>query len=116
MATTKDINSRAGATNETGFGTNSSYSGGRFYNKDGTPNLRVGGVSFLQKLSLYNTMLKMSGHKFLAIILLFYFAINLLFTGIYLLLGPGNLAGAEDPGALNKFWEAFSLVYKQFLL
>jgi inward rectifier potassium channel len=107
MATTKDINSRAASTNQTGFGTNSSYSGGRFYNKDGTPNLQVDGVSFLQKLSLYKTILKMSGSKFLAIILLFYFAINLFFTGIYLSLGPGNLGGTEDPGALNEFWEAF---------
>jgi inward rectifier potassium channel len=107
MPTTKDINSRAASTNETGFGTNSAYSGGRFYNKDGAPNLRVEGVSFMEKFSLYNTMLKMSGGKFIAVILLFYFAINVLFSSVYILLGPGNLGGADDIDALNRFWEAF---------
>lgn len=107
MATINKINSRATSTNETGFGTNSAYSGGRFYNKDGTPNLQVQGVGFFKRISPYKTLLKMPGLKLLGIILLFYFAINLLFTGIYLALGDGNLGGAEDPVELNKFWEAF---------
>ncbi len=101
MATIKKINSRATSTNETGFGTNSAYSGGRFYNRDGTPNLKVHGVGFFQKISLYNILLKMPGFKLLGIILLFYFAINLLFTGIYLTLGDVNLGGADDPVELN---------------
>jgi inward rectifier potassium channel len=107
MATSKKINSRATATNESGFGTNSEYSGGRFYHKDGTPNLRVNGITFLERLSMYNTLLKISRGHLLTLILLFYFAINLFFTIIYLSLGPGNLGGAEDTNALSAFWEAF---------
>ncbi len=109
MATIRKINSRAVSTNQTGFGTNSEYSGGRFYNKDGTPNVEVNGVGFFKKISLYNTLLKISGIKLFAIILLFYFAINLSFAGIYLALGPGNLGGGDssDPATLNRFWEAF---------
>lgn len=107
MATIKKINSRATSTNETGFGTNSAYSGGRFYNKNGTPNVEVRGIGFFKKISLYKTLLKMGGGRLLAVILLFYFAINLLFTGIYLTLGPGNLGGADDSSSLSIFWEAF---------
>jgi len=107
MATIRKINSRAISTNETGFGTNSAYSGGRFYNKDGTPNVEVDGVGFLKKISLYNTLLKMSGIKLFAVILIFYFVINLTFSGIYLALGPGNLGGADNDSTLNNFWEAF---------
>jgi inward rectifier potassium channel len=107
MATIRKIDSRAISTNETGFGTNSEYSGGRFYNKDGTPNVEVDGVGFLKKISLYNTLLKMSGIKLFAVILIFYFVINLTFSGIYLALGPGNLGGADNDSTLNNFWEAF---------
>jgi inward rectifier potassium channel len=105
MATLRKINSKAKSTIETGFGTNGTYNGGRFFNKDGHANLQVQGISFLKRLSLYNAMLKMSARKFLAIILLFYFAINLTFTGIYLSLGPGNLGGADT--SVGEFWEAF---------
>jgi inward rectifier potassium channel len=109
MATIRKINSRAVSTNETGFGTNSAYSGGRFYNKDGTANVQVDGVGFFKKLSLYKALLNMSGSALFSIILLFYFGINLSFAGIYLALGPDNLGGGDSGGAdgLNKFWEAF---------
>jgi inward rectifier potassium channel len=107
MATLRRINSKAKSTIETGFGTNSAYNGGRFFNKDGDANIKVHGISFLRRLSLFNLMLKMSGTKFLAIILLFYVVINVAFTAIYLGLGPSNLGGADDTGALNRFWEAF---------
>lgn len=106
MASGKKINARAASTNSTGFGTNSAYSGGRFYNKDGSPNMHVHGVSFFKRLSLYKTMQKMPRGKFLAVILLSYLAINLTFTAIYLSLGTGHLGGG-DVGTLSKFWEAF---------
>jgi inward rectifier potassium channel len=107
MATLRKINSRAKSTIETGFGTNSAYNGGRFFNKDGDPNLQVRGISFLRRISLYRTLQKMPGPKFVTVILLFYFAINLSFTAIYLSLGPNNLGGADQTGPLTPFWEAF---------
>lgn len=107
MSVRDKINKRAASTNETGFGTNSAYSGGRFYNKDGTPNMHVQGVGFFKALSLYKTMQVMPRGKFLFIILVSYLSINLLFTFIYLSLGPDHLGGAVNTGALSQFWEAF---------
>ena len=101
------INTKALSTNDTGFGTNSANSGGRFYNKDGSPNIRVHGVSFLKRISLYRSLQQMPRGKFLAIIFLSYLLINLLFTLIYLSLGSDHLGGIDDTGALNKFWAAF---------
>jgi inward rectifier potassium channel len=107
MATLRKINSRAKSTIETGFGTNSAYNGGRFFNKDGEPNLKVRGIGFLRRISLYRLLQKMPVSKFIIVILLFYFAINLTFTAIYLSLGPNNLGGVDATGALTPFWEAF---------
>jgi inward rectifier potassium channel len=106
MAKTK-FNSRAASTIESGFGINSSYSAGRFYNKDGTPNLSVQGVNFLQRFSLYNSMLNYSKAKFLLIIICFYVGVNFLFAFIYLIAGIDHLGGIEQETEIGKFWEAF---------
>jgi inward rectifier potassium channel len=106
MAKTK-FNTRATSTIESGFGSNSNYNAGRFYNKDGSPNISVKGVGFLQRFSLYHSMLNYSRAKFLFIILSFYLAVNLFFAFIYLIIGIGNLGGIEQETEIGKFWEAF---------
>ncbi|HEX8334481.1 MAG TPA: ion channel [Segetibacter sp.] len=106
MAKTK-INTRAASTIESGFGTNSSYSAGRFYNKDGSPNLSVKGINFLQRFSIYNSLLNFSTARFLCIILCFYLAVNLLFAFIYLIAGIEHLGGIEQETEIGKFWESF---------
>lgn len=106
MAKTK-FNTRAASTIESGFGSNSSYSAGRFYNKDGSPNISVKGVKFLKRFSIYNAMLNFSTTKFLLVILSFYVAVNLGFAFIYLLVGVEHLGGIEQDNVIGKFWEAF---------
>jgi inward rectifier potassium channel len=101
------VNTRAASTIESGFGTNSSYSAGRFYNKDGSPNLSVKGINILQRSSIYNSLLNFSTAKFLGIILCFYLAVNLLFAFIYLLAGIEHLGGIEQQTEIGKFWESF---------
>jgi inward rectifier potassium channel len=107
MALNKNINTRSAITHETGLGTNSNYSGGRFYNKDGSPNISVTGVGFFDRFSLYQTMLKISTQKFLLFILLFYLLVNLLFAFIYLIVGTEHIGGLEQKTDIGKFWEAF---------
>ena len=107
MAFLKKINTTAASNNQTGFGTNGANSGGRFVNKDGSANIKVQGVQFLKRLSLYRSMQQMSRGRFLAIILLSYISINLFFTLIYLSLGTSRLGGLDESESLNQFWAAF---------
>jgi inward rectifier potassium channel len=107
MSLLKKLNARATDTNQTGFGTNSEYSGGRFYNKNGSPNMGLKGIGLLESFSIYNTMLKVKSWKFFTIILCFYGLVNLLFAGLYMLVGAEHLGGMEGTSDLKRFWEAF---------
>jgi inward rectifier potassium channel len=107
MPFSKKLNNRASSTDATGFGTNSNYSGGRFYNKDGSPNISVQGVKYLEGVSTYNAMLNYSSRKFLFIVLSFYLLVNLLFAFIYFLVGTEHLGGMEQDTELGRFGEAF---------
>jgi inward rectifier potassium channel len=107
MAKSWHSNTKASTTNETGFGTNSTYSGGRFYRKNGSANLTVKGVQFWEKFSLYNRMLQLSSLKFIGTVVLFYFVTNVLFAVVYLLVGIEHLGGISEHTPIGQFWEAF---------
>jgi inward rectifier potassium channel len=91
----------------TGFGTNSSSTGGRFINKDGQPNVIKKGVGLLERHSWYHTMLAMKAGKFLLLIFVIYISINLVFAGIYYMIGTDHLTIARDSSPLHKFSEVF---------
>jgi inward rectifier potassium channel len=93
--------------NDTGFGSNVNSFGGRFINRDGTFNLRREGISPFRKTSIYQKMLSVPAWRFILIILVFYFAINIFFTGVYLLLGPGQLQGIIARDGWAKIKEVF---------
>ncbi len=101
------INSRAAATEQTGFGVNSENSGGRFFNKDGSPNIEVYGINFFERISVYNTMLRVPGWKFILIVLTFYIITNLFFATIYTFTGIEHLGGIDEGSTIKRFWEAF---------
>lgn len=107
MALLRKINSKAKTENNTGFGTNASDYGGRFVNKDGQPNIEIRGVSFLNRISWYHTMLRLPGWKFLFIILGFYVLINFIFALIYYTIGVENLSGIATVSELGKFGAAY---------
>jgi inward rectifier potassium channel len=93
--------------NNTGFGTNSSNTGGRFVNKDGKANVIKKGVGILNRYSWYHTMLQMKRGKFLLLLLLIYISVNLFFAGIYYLIGIDHLAGVNAGSAWKNFTEVF---------
>ena len=93
MSVRKRINPFSKTNNDTGFGTNVSSYGGRFINRDGSYNLEKTGVSFWDRFSLFHSMLNMPLWKFAAVIVLFFLGINLLYTIVYILLGPGGFQG-----------------------
>lgn len=90
-----------------GFGTNSSNTGGRFFNRDGKPNVITRGSGILDKYSWYHTMLQMKRGKFLLLLLLIYISINLIFAGIYYLIGINHLAGVNAGNPWKNFTEVF---------
>ncbi len=93
MSLRKKVDPSLKTNNDTGFGSNANNFGGRFINKDGTFNLRREGISLLNRFSIYQRMLTMSRWKFIAVILIFYAVINILFTLVYLIIGAEELQG-----------------------
>ncbi len=91
----------------TGFGTNSNSTGGRFVNRDGRPNVIKKGVGLLYRYSWYHTMLGMKRGKFLFLLFLCYISINLVFAGIYYLIGINHLAGVHTGSSFKNFTEVF---------
>ncbi|MDE3236805.1 MAG: Inward rectifier potassium channel Irk [Bacteroidota bacterium] len=107
MSLLKSFNRRAKTENETGLGTNTSMTGGRFFNADGTPNIHVQGMKIWARLNLYHMFLSMPKWKFIFSVILFFISINLLFAGIYLFIGIDHLNGMIAHSPLEKFGEAF---------
>ncbi|MEO7983635.1 MAG: ion channel, partial [Bacteroidota bacterium] len=91
----------------TGFGTNSSSTGGRFINRDGKPNVLKRGVGIIDRYSWYHTMLGMRRGKFLFLLFAIYITVNLFFAGIYYLIGINHLAGVNTGSPWKNFTEVF---------
>lgn len=107
MALLKRINIKVKSLDNTGFGANSNMYGGRFFLKNGRPNLKKTGLSFLERISWYHTMIEMPRWKFLAFIFLSYLVINFIFASIYLVVGVDKLSGMSVESPLEKIGEAF---------
>lgn len=101
------INSKAATQINTGFGSNNEAYGGRFVNKNGKPNVHKTGLSFFERVSWFHTLLQVSTGKFLALILVFFIGINLLFALVYYCIGVDHLGGMQAANAMEKFGEAY---------
>jgi inward rectifier potassium channel len=107
MTQIKNIRPFSKLNNDTGFGNNASSYGGRFINRDGTFNLRKEGMRFWDRFSIFHSMLNLPLWKFVLVILVFYFSINLIFTGLYLLVGPQQLTGLVGRG----YWPTLKEIF-----
>lgn len=96
----KNINKKAVAQLNSGFGTNTNSYGGRFINKDGTANVVRTGLPYFSRISWYHTLLDMSAWKFMMILLFFYFGINLVFALVYFSIGLEHLNGINPSGSV----------------
>ncbi len=103
----KNPNKKAQVNNETGLGTNTALSGGRFFNNNGTANMDVTGLPFWGRLNIYHSLLTMPTWRFLAFIFLSFGLINLLFACLYLSIGIDHLGGMVAGTDAEKFGEAF---------
>lgn len=108
MALLKKINQKAQADKNSGYGTNANSYGGRFVNKNGTPNIEKRGMHILRRISWYHTMIDMPNWKFMLILFTFYIAINFLFAIAYYGIGMEHLDGIEQSqSVLTQFGQAY---------
>jgi inward rectifier potassium channel len=107
MSVSDRINPSSKLNNDTGFSNTGNINGGRFINRDGTFNLHKKGWPFWERFSVYYTMISMPAWKFIALIVIFFFSINLLYTSIYLLIGTDQFTGL----LANTGWAAFKEIY-----
>jgi hypothetical protein len=108
MELLKKINSKAKTDKNSGFGTNAGSYGGRFVNKNGTPNMEKRGMNLLSRISWYHTMIDMANWKFMLILFGFYISINFVFAIIYYQIGIEHLNGIEESASL---WKQFGQAY-----
>ena len=108
MALLKKINHKAQTDKNSGFGANANSYGGRFVNKDGTPNIEKRGMHFFRRISWYHTMIDMPNWKFMSILFIFYIVLNFIFAIIYYAIGIEHLDGIEQSqSVLTQFGQAY---------
>lgn len=108
MALLKKINHKAQTDKNSGFGPNANSYGGRFVNKDGTPNIEKRGMHLFRRISWYHTMIDMPNWKFMFILFAFYIAMNFIFAVVYYAIGIEHLDGIEQSqSALTQFGQAY---------
>ena len=107
MSLLQRLNTKAKNEINSGFGTNASDYGGRFFNKNGQPNVEKRGINILERTSAFHTLLTLSRMKFFLLVLTFYVVVNLFFAFIYCSAGVENLIGINAHSGLDKFLEAF---------
>lgn len=108
MALLRKINHNAQTDKNSGFGTNANSYGGRFVNKNGTPNVEKRGMHLLRRISWYHTMIDMPNWKFMTILFTFYIVINFVFAIAYYAIGIEHLDGIEQSqSVLTQFGQAY---------
>lgn len=108
MSILKKINIQAETDKNSGFGPNSNNYGGRFVNKNGTPNVQKTGMHLLRRISWYHTMIDMPTWKFMLVLFSFYIGINFIFAILYFAIGIEHLDGIA--GSQSE-WEKFGQAY-----
>lgn len=103
----KEINPVPKVNNDTGFSTTGVINGSRFINRDGTFNLHKKGWPFWERFSIFYTMLSLPLWQFIVTIIVFFFSINLAYTGIYWLIGPAQFTGFITDTRIGIFKELF---------
>lgn len=90
-----------------GLGAKVSNQGLRMINRDGSFNVKRRGLSFLQSLSVYHSLIRISWLKFNLLLVVSFVAVNGFFAILYMLAGLEHLIGAVGGNPLERFSEAF---------
>jgi inward rectifier potassium channel len=90
-----------------GFGTQITDPDTRLLNRDGSFNVKREGGTFWSRLNIFNRLVVCSWSRFFQLIVSFYLLLNLIFAGIYELIGVENLQGADLSSVKSRFMDAF---------
>lgn len=94
--------------NDLGLGVKETSGVYRTLNKDGSFNVRKTNVPFLERINFFHSLVSMPWPRFLGLILIGYFIINIFFASIYMVIGVEHLTGMEsNDSPFNQFMEAF---------
>ena len=107
MSVSNRINPFSRLNDDTGFGTTGNINGGRFINRDGSYNLRKVGWPIWRRYSIYNRLISMPVWKFIMVILVFYVAINFVYTIAYWWIGGVEFTGMIASGGWKMFKELY---------
>jgi inward rectifier potassium channel len=106
MPLLKQVNPVPKLNDDTGFSNTGIINGSRFINKDGTFNLHKKGP-FWDRFSIFYTMISLPLWQFICIIVIFFFSINLVYTGIYWFIGAEQFTGFLSSAPGNIFKELY---------
>ena len=111
MANSKRINGRT--ETDTGFGNNGSAMGDRMILPNGKPNITVEGRRHTFD-GYYHSLLEISGMKFIGVLLLTIFILNIFFAYIYYMVGTHQIAGAVGVTSAERFEDAIFFSIQTF--
>lgn len=101
------INQKVQSVESTGFGAYSKDNTGRFYDKNGLPNVHISGLGVWESFSWYHTLINMPNYLFFIWVFMAFVFINFVFTAIYALIGIDHLAGIQKGSDFQNFMEMF---------
>jgi len=87
-----------------GFGKGASNTGTRFINRDGSINVFRKGLPFIRPYDLYHTLISINWLKFMVLISVSFFTVNLLFAWFYTILENNALSMVDGQ---HRFWDSF---------
>ena len=99
---------------ELGFGTQVSQAGQRLINPDGSSNVIRKGLRNFQPINIYHNLITIPWWKFNVLVLTGYLLLNMVFAGIYLWIGTGQIDGMIRGNILQEFWECFFFSAQSF--
>ncbi|MCX6290631.1 MAG: ion channel [Bacteroidetes bacterium] len=92
---------------ETGFGNKVTEPNQRLMNRDGSSNVKRKGLSFLEELSFYHSLISMPWWKFNLLVFTGYLVVNLFFASLYFFIDIEHLNGMIAGNNFDRFLEAF---------
>jgi inward rectifier potassium channel len=102
MAIFKDKGER-----ELGFGSTDYKNSVRYINRDGSVNVKRGGLGGLANLDIYHWLISASARKLSLLLFSGYFLINLIFGSVYFMIGSDQFGGIDLSSPFQEFMSLF---------
>lgn len=90
-----------------GFGKKTSSGSSRFVTKEGEINVFRKGLPFFRPYDWYHDLISMGWLKFILLISVSFFAVNLGFAALYVCIENKSLSAINEVSELQRFWDSF---------